>query len=263
MLEDTKTGGAAPLDIGRFLSGGPIDSTLVTERLPFTVRMVSSSTELAKAVSIRHAAYTRHVPQFAQSLATPEVQDNEAGFVVLLAESKIDGSPLGTMRIQVNRFRPLVLEQSVELPEWLRHRRLAEATRLGVIESRVGRLVTTVLFKAFYLYCMRNSVEWMVVAGRSPIDRQYDRLMFADVYPELGYIPLAHAGNLLHRVMSFDVPGAQDLWQAAAHPLYNFIVRTNHPDIDVGPARTWGGQAESLKVQNFSTVLGKIAVKNL
>jgi hypothetical protein len=95
-------------------------------------------------------------------------------------------------------------------------------------------MVKTVLFKAFFQYCQQAGIEWMVIAGRTPIDRQYERLLFDDVYPGAGYIPLRHAGNLPHRVMSFEVGSAEQRWAAAGHPLYDFIFRTVHPDIDLG-----------------------------
>ena len=56
-----------------------------------------------------------HFPGFAHGLTLPENADSEQGVVVLLAESKIDGSPIGTMRIQTNIYKPLALEQSVTL----------------------------------------------------------------------------------------------------------------------------------------------------
>ncbi len=216
------------------LNTDAIEPIIASERLPFTVRLVQNDKDLLKAVQIRHAAYSRHLPEFASTLVNPESPDTEQGVVVLLAESKVDGSPLGTMRIQTNRFNPLTLEQSIELPESLRMRPLAEATRLGITDERVGRLVKTVLFKAFYLYCRRNNIEAMVVTGRFPIDRQYERLLFEEVYPEMGFIPLPHVGNLPHRIMSFDVGSAEARWRAASHPLYQFVFKTNHPDIDVG-----------------------------
>ncbi len=219
---------------------------LPEERLLFSVRLVRTEAELSKAVQIRHAAYARHVPVLAETLKTPERSDGQDGVVVLLAESKLDGTPLGTMRIQTNQYQPLVLEQSVDLPDWLRARPLAEATRLGVTDHKIGRTVKTVLFKAFYLYCQQQGIEWMVIAGRSPIDRQYERLMFEDVYPGMGFVPLAHAGNMPHRIMSLEVDTAEARWSAAQHPLFDFIVRTRHPDIDIGekPSRTpirWHG----------------------
>ena len=215
------------------LRASPLLAT-AEERLPFTVRLVCDQDDLRKAVHIRHSAYARHLPTFAQTLLVPEAADSDAGVVVLLAESKLDGSPLGTMRIQTNRVKPLTLEHSVPLPPWLQGRPLIEATRLGVTEEKAGRLVKTVLFKACFLYCLRLGIESIVIAARSPMDRQYYRLSYKDVYPDMGYIPLRHAGNIPHRIMSFDVFGAKELWAAEQHPLFDFTFRTNHPDIDVG-----------------------------
>ena len=210
---------------------------LKEELLPFTVRLVRNDEDLSKAVQIRHSAYARHLPEFADTLKKPEHEDAEDGVVILLAESKLDGSPLGTMRIQTNQFKPLSLEESIELPAWLKTKRLAEATRLGVTNEKGGRLVTTVIFKAYFQFCQENGIDWMVVTGRAPVDRTYDRLLFDDVFPGGGYTPIRHVGNIPHRVMRFDVGGAEALWTTAKHPLFDFIFRTNHRDIDIGGRR--------------------------
>lgn len=207
---------------------------MAEELLPFTVRIVSDDEAMGKAVQIRHAAYSRHLPEFAETLKRPEADDTEQGAVVLLAESKLDGSPLGSMRIQTNQFKPLSVEESVVLPDWLRTCRLAEASRLGVTGTTGGRLVTTVLFKAFYLYCQHIGIEWMVITGRAPIDRQYERLLYEDVFPGKGFIPLHHVGDIPHRVMTSSVDTAEDRWHAAKHPLFDFAFRTHHPDIKIG-----------------------------
>ena len=231
----------------------PRDSHAIKEEiLPFTVRLVRSEDDLSKAVRIRHSAYARHLPAFAQTLRSAEAADTDDGVVVILAESKLDGSPLGTMRIQTNAYEPLCLEQSVVLPDWLRSRRLAEATRLGVTVQRVGRLVANVLFKAFYLHCHHIGTEWMVVAGRYPMDRHYARLLFEDVYPEQGFVPLSHASNLPHRVMMTSVGDAQARWAAARHPLFDFAFKTHHPDIHVGGPRTQHDLAAALRAHPVS-----------
>ena len=211
------------------LAGG---NEVSVERLPFTVRVVRHEQQLRKAVDIRHRAYGRHVPALGEMLREPEANDRNPGCVVLLAESRLDGEPLGTMRIQTNRHRPLALESSVELPDWLADRSLAEATRLGVTEGRVGRMVKTMLFKAFYQYCLAADIEWMVIGARSPLDRMYQALLFQDVFPGQGYIPLMHAGNLPHRVLAFELETAESRWRAAHHPLLNLFVHTSHPDIE-------------------------------
>lgn len=208
------------------------EQEVATELLPFTVRVVQSPKELDKAVAIRHAAYARHLePAIADALRAPEPLDSMPGVAVLLAESKLDGSPLGTMRIQTNAYRPLTLESSVTLPEWMAGKRLAEATRLGITQDKVGRVVKTVLFKAFYLYCLREQIDHMVITARAPIDRQYDRLLFQDLHPGMGYVPLAHVFNLPHRVMHLNVPGAQALWDSADHPMLGYMCHTEHPDL--------------------------------
>ncbi len=214
--------------------GSQTNQLMAEEILPFTVRLVRDQKDLTKAVDIRQSAYARHLPEFAETLRVPESTDAQDGVVVLLAESKLDGSALGTMRIQTNRSAPLSLEHSVDLPDWLRVRPLAEAARLGVTDGKSGRLVKTMLFKAFFQYCQQTGIEWMVITARSPIDRQYERLLFSDVYADLGYVPVSHMNNIPHRIMSFEVGTAKARWAKANHPLLDFMCKTNHPDIDLG-----------------------------
>ncbi|MGE3376549.1 MAG: hypothetical protein AB7O37_23725 [Vicinamibacteria bacterium] len=212
----------------------PMQVLMPVQRLPFTVRAVRHERELRKAVDVRQRAYGRHVPELGALLREPEPQDRDAGNVVLLAESRLDGAPLGTLRIQTNRHRPLALEGSVELPAWLAGASLAEATRLGVAEGRVGRMVKTMLFKALYLHCLAEDIDWMVIGARAPLDRMYAGLLFEDVFPGRGYVPLKHAGNLPHRILGFELASAEARWSAARHPLLELFVGTRHPDIEVG-----------------------------
>jgi hypothetical protein len=208
---------------------------MAEERLPFTVRVVCSDDALDKAVTIRQAAYARHVPAFAAKLGSPEPNDHDQGSVVLLAESRLDGSPLGTMRIQTNRFKDLAIAQSVELPAWLENRSMAEATRLGVALGQAGRVVKTTLFKSFFLYCQQANIDWMVIAARPPLDRQYEALLFEDLFPGQ-FIPMRHGNNIPHRVLAFEVGTAEERWAEARHPLFKFVFQTQHPDIDLSDA---------------------------
>ena len=201
------------------------------ELLPFIVRPAVTEDDFRRAVDIRHRAYARHVPEFAASLRAPEPEDYDDGSLVLLAEAKLDGSPLGTMRIQTNSGSPLKLENSVRLPSWLAGTSLAEATRLGVEQNAVGRMVRIALYKAYFLYCIESAIEWMVITARKPLDRIYEGLLFQDVLPGGTLVPMHHVGNMPHRVMAFSVPDADRNWVAVQHPLYQFMVQTVHPDI--------------------------------
>lgn len=217
----------------------PLDGAVIAnniERLPFTIRFARSEEDIQKAVSIRHSAYARHVPSLAERLKEPEPMDFEDGVSVLLAESKLDGRPLGTIRLQTNMFRPLALEGTVTLPDRFKGAVLVEATRLGVTQEKVGRVVTTLLFKAYLMHCFHERIDWMVIAARSPMDKRYEALLMEDVFPDLGYIPMKHASNIPHRVMSLNMATLKERWNSVNHPLYGLFFHTNHPDIDVGHA---------------------------
>jgi hypothetical protein len=213
-----------------------LERSAKVQSLPFRIRIARSESDLQLAVQIRHAAYARHVPVLAAKLAQAEPADLDASSVVLVAVAKLDEEPLGTMRIHLSRCQPLPIEKSVALPPRFRAKSLAEATRLGVAQHRVGRVVKTLLFKAFYEYCVLQDVDYMVVGGRAPLDRQYEALLFEDVFPGRGFIPLAHAGHLPHRILAFDVRSAEERWRAASHPLYDLVFRTRHPDLALAEA---------------------------
>lgn len=208
-----------------------------TERLPFTVKVAGSLAELDRAVEMRRAAYGRHLPEFAGTMGV-EALDAAPGTIVLLAQSRLDGGPLGTMRVQTNAFGPLAVEQSVRLPEWLRQARLAEATRLGVARGAIGRMVKVALCKAFFMYCAENGVDWMLITARSPLDREYEAMLFEDVYGQNEFLSMTHVGGLPHRVMAKPVDWVRQRWARVNHPFFGFFFETDHVDIDISVAST-------------------------
>jgi len=182
---------------------------------------------------VRHAAYLRHMPECAEKLRAAESIDSEPGVAVLLAESKLDGAALGTLRIQSNANMPLKVEQSVTLPRWMRDRPLVEVSRLGIVGGSIGRLVKMMLVKAAFQYCEQDGIDWVIVAARAPLDRQYDQLLFEDLYPAQGFIPMRHGNNIPHRVLGFEIETGEQRWTEANHPLLDFFTVIHHPDIDV------------------------------
>lgn len=217
------------LDIGVKKS---LEALCRSESLTFTVRAVKDHESMRRAVKIRQSAYARHLPQFAEKLGEPEEADYDQNSVVLLAESKLDGSALGTMRIMTNAGGPLALERSLPLPECFAGKRLAEATRLGVSDGAAGQVCKTALFKGFYQYCKVNGIWAMVITARFPLDRHYDRLMFTDVREDIGFVPMKHVSDIPHRVKALEVDQVEPLWAQRKHPLYDYFFNTFHPDID-------------------------------
>lgn len=207
-------------------------SGMHVERLPFTIRQVTSAEDLVKAVHLRHLAYARHLPLFAEALRSPETDDTDDAAIVLLAESKLDGSPLGTVRIQTNLVNPLNMEQSIDLPNWLQGKSMAEVRRLAVAPGTPGRLVKMVLLKAVYQYCAQNQLDWIMVAARRPLDRTYEQLTLKDILDGKTFIPLPRANNVPHRVLGLETVTFHARLTQTQHPLLNFFFYTQHLDID-------------------------------
>lgn len=240
-MNDPVSAVTSPVQIRTFHAsqaiGTPPEVAMTEERLPFTVRLVRNEEDLKKAVQIRQSAYARHMPDLAETLRKPEALDMEDGVVVLLAESKLDGSPLGSARIQTNQYKPLALEKDIDFPDWLKGKSLAHVSRLGIDQGEVGRLVKLMLFKGLFKYWEQHGIEWAAVAARAPLDRMYQQLLFQDVFPGQGFTPLPHMNNIPHRVMAFQVATALQRWTQAKHRLTNFIFFTHHPDLDVSIPR--------------------------
>jgi hypothetical protein len=206
-------------------------SVMREELWPFTVKIVSTPEQLAKAIKLRHDAYAKHLPDVAAKLLEPEEADHLD--IVLLAESKFDGSALGTMRIRTNDASPLQIEGVLEMPAAMRGRRLAEATRLAIKGSGGSRMVRDAMFKAFFTVCEQMGVDYMVITARKPVDRIYEWLDFKDIGAEGEFIALPYVGGLPHRVLTSHVPTIHSRWAEMDHPLCDFFWNTKHPDMRV------------------------------
>ena len=209
-----------------------VDRGTKTERLPFTVQMASRQ-DLQRVARLRAATYGKHLPDLGVKLQEPEAADFERGCVVFVATSKLDGSTLGTVRVHTNMAKPLPLQASMRLPSRFRGTRMIESTRLSILGSSGSSVVRIALIKAVLQYCEMQQVDWMMVAGRQPVDRMYDGLLCTDVEEYKKFYPMAHAGGIPHRVMSFPTMRARALWADAKHPMYEFMFETEHPDIDL------------------------------
>ena len=144
--------------------------------LPFTVKLVRTEAQLAKAVKVRADAFLRHAPQLGRQLLEPEAADRAPGNVVLLAESKETGEPEGSIRIETNFDSLTEFEALLPLPEQFEGKTLAQVSRLGIRTGPGGTLIKQALFKALYRFCLATQIDFMMVAARTPQDAQAVRV---------------------------------------------------------------------------------------
>lgn len=202
-------------------------------QLPFKVRIVRTEDHLTKAVQIRAESYGRHHPEVAQLLQAPEEADRSPFALVLLAESKATGDALGTLRIETNARGPLNIEGLLPERSSYSARTVAFVTRLGIRASAEAALVKLALFKALHRYCLASQIDWIVVTARPPMDRQYLRLGFQDVYDDKTLVPISWSENIPMRIMALETISCEREWKQNGHPLYSFMINDYTPDIEV------------------------------
>lgn len=201
--------------------------------LAFSVRMAVTDDDFREVCAVRAAAYGHHDPQMGPKFGQAEALDRADGTAVWLCRDKQTGQGIGTLRIQVSGFGPLVLEDSLTLPSWLAHKPRAQISRLAVLAGAQS-VVKLSLMKASYQYCLATQVRWMVIGARSAaLIRNYRNLGFKDVFEPGAWVPLASGGGLPHQILAFDVVGARAAWQATRNRLYGFMTETSHPDLQV------------------------------
>ena len=219
----------------RFVSQRSIEEVEApsANQLPFSVRIVRTEEHLSKAVEIRAAAYGRHFPDIGERFRSPEDADRAPFSLVLLAESKQDGEALGTLRIETNSKGPLIVETLLPPESQYAGRTIAFVTRLGVKQCADANLIKLTLFKALHRYCLACQIDWIIVIARPPMDRQYLRLGFSDVYQGGELIPIQWADNVPMRLLALEAIRCEREWRRVKHPLYKFMFIDYAPDITI------------------------------
>lgn len=214
-------------------SGRPSTGEPLGQSLPVSVRVVRTEEHLGKAVSVRAEAFSRHYPLLRNRLLEPEAEDRQRGNVVLLAENKLTGSPEGSLRIETNLLKPIEFETALPLPERFAGKALAEVRRLSVRAGASSRIVKYALFKALYRYCFATQIDFMMVTAKPPVDKDYTRLGFEEVFEAQTLIRYPSQSDGYFRLLYMDIASVEGRWRASRHPLHAFMFEVHHPDIEV------------------------------
>jgi hypothetical protein len=72
-----------------------------------------------------------------------------------------------------------------------------------------------------------------MVTARPPMDRQYLRLGFVDVYDAGTLLPISWSENIPMRLMALETISCEWEWRRIDHPLYTFMISDYTPDIEI------------------------------
>lgn len=212
-----------------------IGIVMTTSTLSFSIRPAVSTLDLRRACEVRAEGYGHHLPSWRQSLIEPDALDREDETLVLICEDKRTGQAIGTARIQTSRQGPLLIEESMPLPESISRLGRAEITRLATIAG-ADPVLKFAICKAAFLYCISSQARFAIIGARNEaLVRQYKRIGFNELNPDEPMVPLAHAGGMPHRVLMFDTLLGPREWQANPNKqgLFDFCFETFHPDIEL------------------------------
>jgi hypothetical protein len=178
-----------------------LERNMFVQTLPFTVSLVRTDAKLNGAVALRKVSFNRHysniVGHDSNSFGEAERKDVQAGTVLLIATSKIDGSVVGSLRIETNLLRPFSLEHEVSLPDGLKGRPLALVTRFSVVNGREGIGVFLGLGKAMYLYCLAKQIQVVLMfTAFDSLQRLYLKFGFRPIDQKTGKFQLNEYPNL-------------------------------------------------------------------
>ena len=208
---------------------------MTTSSLSFTIRPAVNALDLRRACEVRAEGYGHHMPSMRQSLLEPDALDRTEGTLVLICEDKKTGDAVGTARIQTSRQGPLLIEQSMPLPSHMARLGRAEITRLATL-PKADPILKFAICKAAFLYCLSTQSRFAIIGARNEaLVRQYKRIGFVEMNADQPMVPLAHAGNMPHRVLMFDTLMGPHEWQANPNQqgLFDFCFDTFHPDIEL------------------------------
>ena len=198
----------------------------------YRVRVARTDAELAACLNLRSEAFRDVSARLSALLLKPEVEDQEPGGVVLLAQDTSSGETVGTIRAVTNWYRPIEFERHLELPDRFSGACLAQVSRLCVSARQSSSAVTWLLLKAVNRYCEALQVRFAVVSGRRALARMYEGFGFSDVFPGREFL-LPSSGDLRVRVMAFDFADSPRVWRESNPRVYDFMVNRLHREIEV------------------------------
>ena len=179
---------------------GADDCSNVAQPLPFSVSIARTLEDMAELVGVRSTSYSRHNAPGAARLSSAEEQDHGNDAILVMARSKLNGSVVGSVRIQTRLLRPLMVESATSLPAEFINGRPIELMRGSVRNGVVGRMVSAALAKASYQVSKTCDFSHIIVTCRDPVHLMYRAYQFDDlldgVMIDLPYSPGAkHKGT--------------------------------------------------------------------
>lgn len=194
-----------------------------------TVRKAVTEADFDLVAHLRATGYARFSSESDPTLDWVDTVDRMRHNTVLIAYDEA-AAPVATMRMQDSRTGALEITRFVPLDTLLRPelRPPLQIGRLSVLKGPRATDAMFGMFKASWLWCLKNDIGSMVIAS-PPWARHIHEFMHFEHLGPRGNFSHALARNALHITMALSVPEAEPLWRRHRNPLCMQIFDTEHP----------------------------------
>jgi hypothetical protein len=200
---------------------------------PYSIRIARTALQLQTAVEVRYQAYSEKLQALASKVKQPGPLDYEHEPVVLLAESRLTGEAVGTLRLNTGPGILGMLDD-IDLPDNILGERVAFVSRMAVVGTVHERqLVRNLMQKACFQLCIAKQLNRMLLLAVEPRERLFYRCGFSDVFEDGKARHPAFLEHFPVKALYADTYGMERHWKEQKHPLYDFLFRTFHPEIEV------------------------------
>lgn len=161
-----------------------------------------------------------------------ELDHSDSTLSILTA---VSGSKwLATMRIQDGRNGALEAEKYIDLKSLLTSEHLpsAQFSRLSVMKDPDAIHAMAGLFKAGFIWCLRNNIASIVCTTPRWSYPIYEAMSFCSLGVRGEFIH-SFSSPTPHRTLLLSVKDAPSLWQRDSNPMLNQFVSLDHPNLIV------------------------------
>lgn len=202
-----------------------LQSHLELECGHFLVRKATTTEDFDWVLRLRYQGFKKYLSTKTAAIDRYDSLDNTCS---LLAVDR-DGTALGTIRIHNGKTGNIELNEYIHMESLLSVDELpyAQATRLSVPKHAKQNVIKVFLFKAYFNYCEKNTIETMVACAPVKLGKIYKDLVFENAGdPGRFNHPLVRGRP--HETYKMRIKMASKLWKFHNHPYYSFVFETDH-----------------------------------
>lgn len=192
------------------------------------VRKAITEADYGMITDVRWEGYRKYFDHPEQVV---DQYDRQANATVLLAHDG-RGDLLGTMRLLDSRLGKTEVERFLPVHQVLAANRqpYVEATRFSVPHHPLSTAAKIALQKTYYLYCIANQINTMLIWVRMAAAREYRSFNFQDI-GEAGAFQHPLLGGLEHHTLVADLEEIKTRWTNRKHPLLELMLDQHHPNL--------------------------------